>query len=200
MKPSAKVLIVQAFKQLIQKKSIDKITVKELCEICEINRQTFYNHFSDLFDIFKYLFQEELFAEIAQNRTFENWCGGFLATLNYLKRNSKMIWHVYESSYRLEANTFFTRISNRLLEDVVDECMESLDKVLEEADRRFIVNFYRHVFNGLMMDWVNEGMKEQPEELLKKLQIMIGGSIPRSVSAFAEEAKLHWATPCGKHR
>ncbi len=194
MRHSAKVIIVNTFRQLIQIKSIDKITVTEICEIAEINRQTFYNHFTDLFDIFKFLFRQEVFNEIDQNRTFETWCGGFLATMNYLKRNSRMVLHVYDSSYRTNANTFFVEITSQLLDTVVDECMANLSVDLFEQDCRFIVNFYRHVFTGLMMDWVNEGMKESPEELLKKLQIMISGSITRSVEAFAEEEKRLWTT------
>ncbi|GAU75582.1 TetR/AcrR family transcriptional regulator [Fusibacter sp. 3D3] len=196
MRPSAKVTIMNTFRQLIQNKSIDKITVTEICEKAEINRQTFYNHFSDLFDIFKHLFQAEIFEEIAQNKTFETWCGGFLATLNYLKLNSRMILNAYESSYRSEADVFFVGICNQLLDRVVAECMAKLNIDLIEQDLRFIVNFYRHVFTGLMMDWVNEGMKEVPEDLLKKLQIMIDGSIPRSVEAFAEEEKYYWGTRC----
>lgn len=189
MKPSAKAVIIQSFKQLVEKKNIDKITVKEVCELSGVNRQTFYNHFQDILDIFKYIFQEEVFSEIAHNRTFETWCGGFLATLHYLRRNGKMILHVYESSYRSEANAFFTRLSNRLLEDVVEECVERRGTAIMEEDRRFIINFYRHVFNGLMMDWVNEGMKEEPEVILHKLQTMIIGSIPRSVDAFTTSDK-----------
>lgn len=189
MKQTAKAAIVESFKQLINAKSIDKITVKGICEHCDINRQTFYNHFTDIFDIFKFVFYEEITREIAQNRTFETWSGGFLATMNYLKRNSKMILHVYYSSYRSEANTFFINISNRLLYDVVEECVVKLKVNLKDSDRRFIVNFYRHLFNGLMMEWVNEGMEEEPELILKKLLVMITGSIPRSVSAFAEDGK-----------
>ncbi|MEL7655978.1 MAG: TetR/AcrR family transcriptional regulator C-terminal domain-containing protein [Bacillota bacterium] len=187
MKQSAKAAIIDSFKQLVNKKSLDKITVKEICEHCDVNRQTFYNHFTDIFDIFKFVFFEELSVEIAQNRTFETWSGGFLATMNYLKKNSKMILHVYSSSYRSEANTFFTNLSNRLLDDVVEECIEKSGVKLKDKDRSFIVNFYRHVFNGLMMDWVNEGMEEEPEIILKKLLIMISGSVPRSVAAFAKE-------------
>ena len=195
MRPSAKVTITKTFRQLIQNKSLDKITVTEICEKSVINRQTFYNHFSDLFDIFRTLFQDEISEEIAQNRTFEKWCGGFLATLHYLKNNSRMVLNVYNSSYRSEADMLFINISNQLLDRVVDECMNNMNIDLIEPDCRFIVNFYRHVFNGLMMDWVNEGMKEDPNVLLRKLQIMIDGSIPRSVEAFAEDEKLHWGTP-----
>ncbi len=189
MKQTAKAAIVESFKQIISSKSIDKITVKRICEHCDINRQTFYNHFTDIFDIFKFVFYEEITREIAQNRTFETWSGGFLATMNYLKRNSKMILHVYYSSYRSEANTFFINISNRLLDDVVEECIVKLSVKLKDNDKRFIVNFYRHVFDGLMMEWVNEGMEEEPEIILKKLLIMITGSIPRSVAAFVEQGK-----------
>lgn len=187
MKQNAKAAIADSFKQLVSRKSIDKLTVKAICERCDVNRQTFYNHFTDIFDIFKFVFYEEIWEEIAQNRTFETWSGGFLATMNYLKKNSRMILNVYNSSYRSEANAFFINLSNRLLDDVVEECIEELGVKLKDKDRNFIVNFYRHVFNGLMMDWVNEGMEDEPEIILKKLLLMITGSIPRSVAAFAQE-------------
>ena len=187
MKQNAKAAIIDSFKQLLNNKSIDKITVKEICEHCNVNRQTFYNHFTDIMDIFKFIFYEELSIEIAQNRTFETWSGGFLATMNYLKKNSQMILHVYKSSYYSEANTYFANFSSRLLDDVVEECVEKMGVNLKNKDQNFIVNFYRHVFNGLMMDWVSEGMEEEPEIILKKLLIMIKGSIPRSVAAFVNK-------------
>ncbi len=192
MRTSSTIAIENTFKKLIVTQSIDKITVTEICEICHINRQTFYNHYSDLFDIFQQLFKRELFEEIAQNRTVDTWHGGFLATMHYLKSNARMLLHVYDSSYRLQTNLYFIELSNVLLEHVVAECMKKKNVDLSEQDCRFIINFYRHVFKGMMMDWVNEGMKDDPEDLLKKLQIMINGSIPRSVEAFAEEEKLHW--------
>lgn len=189
MKQSAKAAIIDSFKQLSSKRSIDKLTVKAVCEHCDINRQTFYNHFTDIMDVFKYIFYEELSAEIAQNRTFDTWSGGFLATMNYLRRNSKMILHVYNSSYWPEANNYIADLSNRLMDHVVDECEDKLGVKLKEKDQKFIVNFYRHVFNGLMIDWVSEGMEEEPEVILKKLLIMITGSIPRSVTAFIMEER-----------
>lgn len=187
MKQNAKAAIIDSFKQLLTRKSIDKITVKGVCEHCDVNRQTFYNHFTDIIDIFKFIFFGEVSREIAQNRTFETWSGGFLATMNYLKKNSKMILHVYNSSYWPEFNISFTNFSKGLLDDVVEECTEKMGVKLKDKDRNFIVNFYRHVFNGLMIDWISEGMEENPEIILKKLLLMISGSISRSVAAFVKE-------------
>jgi probable dihydroxyacetone kinase regulator len=187
MKQNAKIAIINSFKDLLNKQSLDKITVKEICKQCDVNRQTFYYYFTHIMDIFKFIIFEELSAEIAQNRTFENWEGGFLATMNYLKKNSKIILHVFNSSYWPEANIYFTNFSNKLLEDVVTECALKMEVKLSEKDGVFIVNFYRHIFNGLMIDWVNEGMEREPQIILNQLLIMITGSISRSVDAFAKQ-------------
>jgi probable dihydroxyacetone kinase regulator len=187
MKQNAKAAIIDSFKQLLYKKAIDKITVKGICEHCDVNRQTFYNHFNDIIDILKFIFFEELSIEIAQNKTLETWSGGYLATMNYLKKNSRMILHVYNSSYWPEANTYFTNLTDRLLDDVVEECALQLGVKLKDKDQKFIVNFYKHVFYGLLIDWVSEGMEEEPQIILKKLLIMITGNISRSVAAFVKE-------------
>ncbi len=189
MSQRAKEAIIWSFKELLNKQSIDKLTVKEICQHCYVNRQTFYYYFTDIMDIFKYVFFKELSRDIAHNRTFGTWEGGFLATMTYLKNNSKMVLHVYNSSYWPEANTFFASLSNKLMLDVIDECIESLGVTLTEKNKNFIINFYRRVFNGLFVDWVNEGMEDEPQVMLEKLLLMISGSIPRSVTAFAEYEK-----------
>lgn len=43
--------IVNAFISLRAKKPIEKITVKELAEIAEINKATFYLHYKDIYDL-----------------------------------------------------------------------------------------------------------------------------------------------------
>ncbi|GKX65298.1 TetR/AcrR family transcriptional regulator [Inconstantimicrobium mannanitabidum] len=187
MKQHAKIAIINSFKELINEQCIDKVTVKEICKRCDVNRQTFYYYFTDIMDIFKFVVYQELSEEIAQNRTFETWEGGFLATMNYMKKNSRMFLHIYNSSYWSEANNYFTNFSNKLLDDVVTECVKNMNVKLSEKDELFIVNFYRHVFNGLIIDWMREGMEGEPETILKKLMVMITGSIPRSVSTFAGE-------------
>ena len=77
MTQRAKEAIIVSFKELLTKQSIDKITVKEICLRCGVNRQTFYYHFTDIIGIFKYVVFKEMSRDIADNRTFETWEGGF---------------------------------------------------------------------------------------------------------------------------
>jgi len=41
-------VIADAYNQLAKQKSVDKITVKDLVDACNISRQTFYYHFQDI--------------------------------------------------------------------------------------------------------------------------------------------------------
>lgn len=46
-KTTTKMAIAFAFKELLLEKPLDKITVNDIAEKCEMNRQTFYYHFHD---------------------------------------------------------------------------------------------------------------------------------------------------------
>ena len=42
-------VLKQSFLKLLKEKPVNKITVKEVCELAELNRATFYAHYSDCF-------------------------------------------------------------------------------------------------------------------------------------------------------
>ena len=56
--------IIDAFLELRTKKSLEKITVKELCERAEINKSTFYCHYTDIYDLQNQLETEVITAII----------------------------------------------------------------------------------------------------------------------------------------
>lgn len=53
-----KMVLKNAVVDLMQEKPIGKITVKEICEKADVNRGTFYSHYSDQFDLQKQVFDE----------------------------------------------------------------------------------------------------------------------------------------------
>ena len=52
--------IAEVFKNLSQKKSIEKISIREIAIAAEINRSTFYYHFKDKADLVEWIFKTEL--------------------------------------------------------------------------------------------------------------------------------------------
>ena len=60
MPVNMKAMIGDTFFQLAQKKSIDKITVKDLVETCGISRQSFYYHFQDILEVIEWLAEQAM--------------------------------------------------------------------------------------------------------------------------------------------
>ena len=46
--------LIRAFEELMREKSIDELSVQELCRRAEVGRNTFYSHFEDKYAFFQY--------------------------------------------------------------------------------------------------------------------------------------------------
>ena len=60
-------VIKGAFLSLLREKPVNKITVKEVCELAELNRATFYAHYSDVYDLLHHVSLEQVYKEDTDN-------------------------------------------------------------------------------------------------------------------------------------
>lgn len=50
-----------------------------------------------------------------------------------------------------------------------------------ERDKRFIADFYKYAFVGIMLDWVRDGMQEDPKRIVERISLLIEGDIVRAL-------------------
>ena len=81
--------IVATFWQLLEEKTYNKITVQDIVDRCHVNRNTFYYHFQDIYDLLGYIFREEADATLEKYSVKGDWKGVFLDILSYLKKRKK---------------------------------------------------------------------------------------------------------------
>ena len=55
-KPDTKLLFAESFKEISRQKTVNKITVKEICQNCDLTPPTFYNHFHDKYDLIAWIY------------------------------------------------------------------------------------------------------------------------------------------------
>ena len=55
-----RMVIKESFIDLLEKKDISRITIKEICENADINRATFYAHYSDQYELLRKIEDEFL--------------------------------------------------------------------------------------------------------------------------------------------
>ncbi|MGN4426860.1 TetR/AcrR family transcriptional regulator [Bacillus cereus group sp. MYBK30-1] len=66
-KTSTKASIMESFTQLLKKKELEKITIKNITDSANINRATFYAHFDDKYQLFDELFGESAFRLVKKH-------------------------------------------------------------------------------------------------------------------------------------
>lgn len=57
--------LATAMKQLMAKEPFSKISVGDICQVCQMNRKSFYYHFRDKYDLVNWIFQTEFLTAVA---------------------------------------------------------------------------------------------------------------------------------------
>ena len=60
MRQSTKQALSETFKTLLEVRTIDKITVKDIVSKCGVNRQTFYYHFRDIYELMEWTLENDI--------------------------------------------------------------------------------------------------------------------------------------------
>ena len=89
--------ISASLKKLLLTKSLNKITIQDITDDCGINRQTFYYHFADIYDLVEWTCIEDAEKVLKENKTYDTWQEGFLAVFVLAKKDKAFIDNIYRS-------------------------------------------------------------------------------------------------------
>lgn len=171
-----------ALKQVLLEKPLNKVTINDLTEVCGINRMTFYYHFKDIYDLIEWIFIEDAAKALNGNKTYSTWQQGFLNIFNAALADKAFIVSVYHSVSREQVEVYLYKLTYDLLISVVEEKAEGMH--VSDKDKTFIADFYKYAFVGIVLNWIRNGMKEDPKQIIKHLSILIHGDITRALHNF----------------
>ncbi|NBK97305.1 MAG: TetR family transcriptional regulator [Erysipelotrichia bacterium] len=165
----------QSFMQLLEEKTLDSIKVKDIVSRCSVNRNTFYYHFHDIYELMDYIFTSEAEQLITLNKVEENWQESFTNICNYLLTHKKMIYHVYFSINREQLEKYLYDVVSDVLLKIIH--YEVKDKKISEQTCKILCDFFKYALVGMFLEWIREGMKEKVEDILYKIELVFDGSI-----------------------
>lgn len=143
--------------KLLRKKPLEKITVKELTELADINRGTFYLHYADISDLYQTMkndFSTKLIEAIQPpaETPYEYYLNLFCFLENHT-----------ETILLLNQDTAFT---DQLISILKKKHLESWTKRFSNSNHRHYEYFYRYAAEGslgIIKQWCQEGQKDSPE-------------------------------------
>ena len=171
-----------ALKKLLLEKPLTKITVSDITEECGMNRMTFYYHFKDIYDLVEWSCLEDAKHALDEKKTYETWQQGLLQIFEAVKENKPFILNVYRCVHREQVEKYLQPLVDQLLLGVINE--ETGNMTIRDEDKQFIAQIYSYIFIGLMLDWIKDDMREDPQPLVDRLARLIKGSMSEALSRF----------------
>ena len=172
----------QSLKNLLLKKPLTKITVGDITEDCGINRMTFYYHFKDIYDLVEWSCLEDAKRALEEKKTYDTWQQGFLQIFKAVQENKPFILNVFRCVHREQVEKYLQPLVDQLLLNVINE--EAAGITVRDEDKQFIAQVYSYMFIGLMLDWIKDDMREDPQQIVEKLSKLIKGSVSVALSRF----------------
>ena len=173
----------QSLKNLLLKKPLTKITVSDIAQDCGINRMTFYYHFKDIYDLVEWSCLEDAKQALEEKKTYDSWQQGFLQIFEAVLANKPFVMNVYHCVHREKVELYLSPLVDNLLLNIIEK--ESVNKTIREEDKKFISQVYSYIFIGIMLDWIGDDMKQDPQEIVERLAKLIKGSISTAIDRFA---------------
>ena len=177
-----------SLKKLLLEKPLHKITVSDITDDCGINRMTFYYHFKDIYDLVEWSCQEDASRALAGKKTYETWQQGLLQIFEAVQENKPFILNVYRSVSREQVEKYLTPLTDDLLMGVINEL--SAGMVVRAEDKAFIAQVYSYAFVGLMLDWIKDEMKQDPETLVNRFALVIQDDVSCALNRFRVDKPL----------
>ena len=169
-------LMVQSLKKYMAKKPLGKISVREITEDSGVNRQTFYYHFEDIYDMVKWMYQEEAVKLMAEHEGVLLWQDGILQLFRYIEENRAVCLCALNSLGHQHLKRFFYDDIHAAIERTFLSITEKVPTVPKDY-ANFLIHYYSIALAALIESWLLGDIKQTPEELIEFIDITINDQI-----------------------
>ena len=155
--------IKSTFIRLLEEKQFSEITVKNIVEECGINRNSFYYHFQDLPSLLEEIIREESDAVIKKYSSVNSIVECFDAIEEFASNRKRAILHIYRSVNRDVFERYLMKTGEYFLSRYIDALAAEgeIDQFLISRNKSLIVGYYKCLFFGVIIEWLESGMDEQ---------------------------------------
>ena len=159
-----RMVLKESLLELMKDRPIGKITVKDICEAADVNRGTFYTHYSDPFDLLHQI-ENELFEDIVasleSSLSIHNIPKLLAEIFAAIAKNSELCKVLFSDYGDKE---FLHRVIYIAHDARIVQWRKLCPKATKEQ-LELLYTFYSSGSVAIIQRWVQNDMKEDPQEL-----------------------------------
>lgn len=142
--------ITETLLRLLEKKSLEKITVKELVTLCGISRQTFYYHFEDVLDVVDWWTRQGAQHLMEESLRTDDPRKALRLFVDYTAEHRQTLQHLLASRWREQLERRLVQVFTTHLQDMLHRMHPNL--AMSPANEEAFLTFYACGISGLLME------------------------------------------------
>lgn len=174
---NTKKALAASLKKFMNKKPLSKITVSEIVNDCKVNRKTFYYHFADIYDLLKWMLEEEAIEVVKNFDLIVDYEEAMMFVIDYVNENQHILSCAYDSMGREEMKRFFYADLIGVMRTVIDGAEKEVGIAISEDYKDFVCNFYTEAISGMLIDWFNDKTVRDKEKTIQYLSTIFLSSL-----------------------
>ncbi|BAK80842.1 TetR/AcrR family transcriptional regulator [Candidatus Arthromitus sp. SFB-rat-Yit] len=175
-----------SFCKLYMKKPIEKISIRELTDTAGYNRTTFYNYFSDIYDVLDHI-ENSSIRYVKQNIIIdikkENPSKQFINTFLNIYEN----WESYIKV--LLSNQNSAHFKDRLKKELFNSCMDTFNLPKNNIRAEYILDFYLSAIISVISRWIRNQSEMTSLEMANLLEDMLTNNIFTKIDNYIKKEK-----------
>ena len=140
---TSKEILAESFREVAERKNIDKITVKDITDNCGYSPATFYRQFRDKYDLIAWDYARELkniLSEVNGSKT--EWHNALLCVANFFQERKVYLANLFLHTSGLESFiAYMQEVHFQSLKDIVEKASgsSSIDALTEMCIRLYVL-------------------------------------------------------------
>lgn len=162
--------LAESLKRLTAKQLFEHVTVGDIVRECGVNRQTFYYHFSDKYELLDWIYYNETFVPLTADISFGNWDEKLYDLLRTMRENRAFYMNTIKCS-----DNFFEEYLLKMLTTLFETAVEDLDtrKQLTPEKKRLASKVFAYGLTGVVIEWAMGGMKTDEKMIAENMKELV---------------------------
>ncbi len=149
--------IRRVFLEMLEERPLNKITVKDIAEKCEISRNSFYYHYKDIPSLLESITKDEFDDFVKMYSGFVSLGDVVTICLQFATKNRQAILNIYRSDNRDVYENHLWRLCEHVSRSYFGR-VEGV-KALSEENKELLIRLFKCELYGVIAEWVWAGMR-----------------------------------------
>lgn len=177
--------LCRALETLLKTRSIEQITIQDIVDVSGFNRQTFYYHFHDIYEMMGWWMDQTL-KKATKSMPKDLPSEELLRIIfDVVRSRADIIIHAYNPDYKREYENMIQPWIKMAIGTAIRR-HEGSDEISEDSIV-FMVDTFTFVFLGITFKWLEEGLPDRTDRILHNYFTVFAASVDSSIKAFAKE-------------